>query len=118
MKKLPLEKFNKKWVYEADKIDGWSVTNRGDCDDYALTVAWIVSDHSWIKFWFNVFFFRVLFYHVYTGTEDHIVLKYKGQFIDNINMSWRDDHGYKAKFPYLWLPPFVVLKVIFGKLFN
>jgi len=118
MRKLTLEEFNNKWVYEPDNLDGWSVTTKGDCDDYALTVAWIVAGNSWVRFWINTLLFRTTFHRVHTGKEYHLILKHKGKYIDNITREWRDDHPYKPVFPWVWLPFFVVIKMSIGKLFK
>ena len=118
MDKFTLEEFNERWVYEVDKVDGWSVTTQGDCDDYALSVAWIMADYSWIKFWFNVWTFRTTFHRVHTGLEPHIVLRHKGQYIDNITKEWQEEHSYRPIFPWVWLAPFVVLKMMLGKVFK
>jgi len=115
MEKLTLKEFNDRWTYEADRIDGWSLTSRGDCDDYALSVAWIMAEHSWVRFWTNVWTFKTTFHRVRTDSGDaHIVLKHKGLFIDNIKREWREEHNYKPIFPWVWLPPFVAVKMIVG----
>lgn len=112
---MTLDDLNQKWVYEKDKVDGWSVTATGDCDDYALTAAYILSDQSWVKFWFNVLFFRIVFWRVHTGSEPHLILRWKGMYIDNISREWFDTHDYKYIFPWVILPPMIAVKMIVGK---
>jgi len=119
MKKLSLKELNNKWEYRSDELDGWTVTSEGDCDDYALTVAWIAADHSWVKFWWDVATFKTLFYRVKTenGTP-HLILRHKSVYIDNRYKQWLIENPYKKIFPFVWLPPFVAVKVFIGRFFK
>ena len=115
MDRISIEQLNDKWSYEHDRVDGWTVTNRGDCDDYALTVGWIVSGHSWLRFWWNVLSFRLLFVLVTTKSgEAHIVLRWRGRYIDNISRDWNVLRGYKLRFPWVALPHVVLVKMLIG----
>ena len=114
MNKLTVEEYRRAFVYENDGIDSWQITTKGDCDDFAISVAWIVSGHSLIRLWLNILFFRVRFYRVMANAP-HAVLYYRGQYIDNIKPNWRGDVGFRKIFPWIYLPPVVFLKMLIGK---
>ena len=117
-----LDKFLANFDYEPDGwLDSWNVLSieddeAGDCDDHAATTAYIVSG-GWLMFWVNVCLFRMKFLRVLTGGGvTHIILKYKGRYIDNITGEWRYDHAYKPIFPWIILPPIVAWKLFLGKI--
>ena len=117
---MTLTQFIAAFQYKADGIDSWRIINddpMGDCDDFAITAAYIISG-SLVRMWFNIVTFRMVFLRVHTGTEAHIVLRYKGRYIDNISPAWRDERGYWLIFPWVVIPPVVALKILIGKIFN
>lgn len=119
MEKLTEKQYIAQFDYAPDKVDGWTVTTRGDCDDFALSMAWILSGHSYLRLAFNIAVMRVRFLYVSTPRgEAHLVLGYKGQYIDNINPTWRESHGYKRIFPWTILPPIALFKILIGAIFR
>lgn len=114
---------NQKFIYEKDGIDSWSVLdidNRdkvyGDCDDYSLTLAWILSGRSLPKLCWNTLILKTRFYFTKSKQNNigHLVLKYNGYYIDNIENYWREDIIHKKVF---LLPlPIALIKYGIGKL--
>lgn len=105
--------FREVWRVLNTKKEVWN----GDCEDYALTVMWLMSDQNVYKFLFNLFInpkFSIWFVHTERGVG-HAILEHDGFFVDNIQRKWfiRTDTEYKK---YDWkfkvYPP-----MILGKLF-
>jgi len=114
---MTTDEFIKQFKYEPDGIDSYHILKEGgagDCDDFAVTVAYLLSGGI-LKFWLDVWTFRITFHRVKTSNGTHLVLKYKGMYIDNIKPIFRSDIGFKRKFPYIILPPVVMLKMLIGK---
>ena len=106
-----IDRINHNFIYQYDrdqygKPDRWKIMEGpqyvGDCEDYSLTVLWHIAGKSWFKFWLlqviGVASLRLCKIH----ESHHIVLRYKGQYIDNIQQQWvkkQDmvDLGYKFK---------------------
>lgn len=122
--KLTLDELKKDFEYEADKKEGWQILERGklkgDCDDYGMTAAYIVSDSKLARFWLNIFTRKIKFHYVLTEDNfGHLVMEHKGKFIDNwhrefVTKDVMEKAGFKFKSVY-W-PTTVVLKMIFGLL--
>jgi hypothetical protein len=93
-----LEDFNGGFIWTADKsLDNWRVLRsdnfgyyKGDCDDYAATVAYIESGSSWPSFWWNVVTRQHVFWWGRTrGNENHVLLWVRGKgWIDNTNPTY------------------------------
>jgi len=118
------DEFIAAWKYEADgSLDNYhllSAGQAGDCDDFAVSVAYLEAG-GLLKFIFNITTFRSSFHRVTaTAGEGHLVLRHRGKYIDNIKRKegWRDNIGFPRKFPYIILPPVVLLKLILGKLIS
>ena len=118
-----LKILNSKFKYKSDTfrwLDHWRVmVNDGDvwhsdCEDYSLTLAWLVSDRSLIKFIWNLVTFRFLLWFVKSpGGEGHAIIKIDGLYYDNIQKKGRSKDqlkakGYKFVFPLIF--PAVALK--------
>jgi hypothetical protein len=115
--KFDLEYLAKNFEYKADgKLDNWRIMSKdnlkGDCDDYAVTSLYVLSNHSLIKFWFNILIFRAIFWYTKSPTGGpHLVLQFKDKYIDNwdkklLPKSEFDKAGYKFVFPLiLFFPP-------------
>lgn len=89
------QSLNRRFEYEADSWfwDRWSILKdtpaRGDCDDYALTLAWLLSGCSMRKLIRNIWRGRVTFMHCVTDNgEDHLILGWGGYWIDNMGQQW------------------------------
>ena len=119
---MTLQTFIDNFAYKADgPLNTWRIVVKeplGDCNDFAITAAYILSGESLVRMWLNICLFRMVFLRVHTGTEPHAVLKYKGQYIDNITKGWSDSHGYRGIFPWVFIPPLIAFKMLIGKIFN
>ena len=109
---LALKLLNSKFKYKTDtKLDSWRFLNldgvakvEGDCDDFAATLAFELSDRSYLKFWWNYITFRFMFWRVKTDAGAwHIILKYNGFYVDNAYPIWRKDARHKLIFPMVSL---------------
>jgi len=122
-----------KFKYVTDKIkygffETWSVIDiskpvwEGDCEDYSLTVLWLMSDKKKKTFLFNILFhpdYRMHFVRYKATKEGHAVLHYKGKFCDNIQQKWftKKDEEY-TRYDWKW-PIFgfiVCINLVLGKI--
>ena len=114
-----------KYLYDTDQYgsrDYWTIMKEppyeGDCEDYALTLLWLMSGKSMVHFWFNIITMKVQLRRVITDNGKgggHVVLKIGNLYIDNWTkrfVSWEemDKLGHKK---YLWMydPMSVILKM-------
>lgn len=118
-----LEKLHRRFVYVPDntRLDHWRIHRgdgevRGDCEDFALTLLWQLSDQSMRRFWWNIITMRACFWHVksYNG-GGHAVLWYKGYWADNMEYTWyrTDQMRHTRRWPIL--APIVLLKFALAK---
>ena len=122
-----------KFKYVTDKIkygffETWSVIDiskpvwEGDCEDYSLTVLWLMSDKKKKTFLFNILFhpdYRMHFVRYKATKEGHAVLSYKDKFCDNIQQKWftKKDEEY-TRYDWKW-PIFgfiVCINLVLGKI--
>lgn len=128
-----VEKVNSLFEYEYDKdqyqaADYWRVLDvsldkdQGDCEDYALTVAWLLAGQSRWKFLWMLLTkkFRICFVTVNGG--GHAVLEHDGLMVDNWKRCWTprttyetDYAEYKWMFKFYYNPLVVCKKLIQGK---
>lgn len=121
---MGLDDLNARFRYKLDrpwrilKGDGPLV---GDCEDYALTLAWMLSGRSMVRFWIDMILLRHVIWIGRTPSgETHAVLWSRGQgWIDNIQRKWvtRSDLHWKGY--RLWFPapaPLVALMLLMGRL--
>lgn len=123
-----LELLNSKFVYKADKGESWkilkTVTNKkarqvyGDCEDYSLTLLWLLSKKSLFKFWLNILSFRYVLWFCKYEDEFHVILKHKNKYVDNIQKKWIDKLPKQYTLLYPLIPPVVALKFLISKLFK
>lgn len=116
-----LETLNKRFRYTADGVvDRWTFLSdrngwRGDCEDYALTLSWLVSGSVW-KFIWNLITFQHLFWFVVLPNRTtHMIVKIDGSYYDNIQQrafssAELDKFGYQLVFPMIW--PLIAIKLI------
>ena len=119
------------WEYEYDKheyvmSDVWRVLRkpeedgkyRGDCEDFALTWAYIESGENYGKLLWNLLTGKYKVWFVQNGGGHAVLELPNGMFVDNWSkrpvprgyMEEVFDHEFK-----FWLPfPFVYLKLILG----
>jgi hypothetical protein len=120
-----LDLLNERFVYQADRpglVDRWHILSgdgpwRGDCEDYALTLMWLVSDRSWLKFWLALLTFRHVMWHVRVGPNrtGHALVKINGQWYDNIQQrpvsaELLESEGYHWSHPII--PPAVAVLML------
>lgn len=119
-----LKILNSKFVYTAETsrwIDKWRIlrgTDKlyGDCEDYALTLMWLVYNQSVIKLLVNLTLCKFVLWHVTSPSgEGHAIVRYKQLYYDNIQRRGvtKDDllaQGYKFKFPMLF--PYAYLRLV------
>ena len=122
-----------KFKYVTDKLkygffETWSVIDiskpvwEGDCEDYSLTVLWLMSDKKKKTFLFNILFhpdYRMHFVRYKATKEGHAVLSYKDKFCDNIQQKWftKKDEEY-TRYNWKW-PIFgfiVCINLVLGKI--
>lgn len=117
--------FLSRFVYErGGLLDGWRIVEtKGDCDDFALTVLWHLCGRRWWLVAWRVLTFQAVFWRVASPSNKglarifgrHLVLKYKGQWIDSTFPEWRDDLApHSKRLPCS--PPWVLFRVIWGAL--
>lgn len=120
---------NSKFHYESDKkyFDHWKILSNstgwgGDCEDYALTLSWLISDGNIFKFLFNLIFMRHSIWFVRLPNGDgHAAIKIGGNYYDNIqktgvSLSHLKERKYKFIYPMLFT--FVFFKMSLAIIFN
>jgi predicted transglutaminase-like cysteine proteinase len=126
-----LQTLNAKFKYKNDTfrwLDYWRIMANdgdkweGDCEDYSLTLAWLVSDKDILKFLWNLISFRFLIWYVKSPNgEGHAIIKIDGLYYDNIQKkgvekSILKEKGYKFVYPFV-LPLFLI-KMILASIFG
>lgn len=79
---------NAKFIPTVEKRDSWRVLGKdwkGDCEDYALTVAFLHAG-GWLKFIYRFLtgYYKLWLVKTIKTNEGHAVLEVKGKFVDNI----------------------------------
>jgi len=128
-----VERVNSLFVYEFDKVqynavDYWRVLDvdsekdEGDCEDYALTVAWLLAGCSRIKFLTMLFTGKFKICYVTVNGGGHAILQHEGFYVDNWKRAWclksdyeRDYAKYDWKYQYAYSPFRVIINLIKGK---
>ena len=118
---MTLDQFIAAFQYKADgRLDSWRIldeTERGDCDDHAVTAAYIVSGGI-LRMFLGVLTRRVAFYWCWTDAgQAHVVVWLKSVgFVDNLDprISDKKQHKWNIRLPLL----FVMFKMLIGKLFH
>jgi len=128
-----VEKVNGLFVYEYDKVqynasDYWRVLDvdaekdEGDCEDYALTVAWLLAGRSRIKFLWMLLTRKFRICYVTVNGGGHAILHHEGLYVDNWKRKWtareeyeKDYAQYKWTFKYFYNPFVVITKLVQGK---
>ena len=105
------------------RFDTWRILKvsdpRGDCDDAAVTMLYILCGHSLWRFWYELIFADTKIHYCEVRGLGHAVLYYQGGYIDNIQRRWcsRDElieRRYNFKYGFYW--PQVVVKMLMGKI--
>ena len=119
-----LKLLNSKFSYKSDKykkFDTWNILHgdgkwEGDCEDYSLTLMWLLSDKNILKFIWNVTTFKFLMWFVTMPSGvGHAVVRINGFYYDNIQKkaTTREEmekQGYVFKFPMIF--PIVYFKLV------
>lgn len=116
-----------RFEYTPDGFDNWRIMDeatgplRGDCDDFAVTALWKLEERSMTRFWLSLWTGRAQLWRCRTTSgEEHMVLKYHGQWIDNIYPYWRElpKHTLIPAIPFVprflrfpWVGPLAMLKM-------
>jgi len=115
---MTLDQFNAAFVYKADgKLDSWRVLRtsdpRGDCDDYAITVAHIEAG-GWLALLWGLLTFRFVPWFVWSENRvSHVALWVRGKgWIDNWYPYYSRTLRHKKRFPAFL--PLIILKLIGG----
>lgn len=117
---------NARFIYKRDQGDTWHILKssgevRGDCEDYSLTLVWLVEGKSMLRFWLALITFKyvIWFCHSPAGVG-HAVLWARGiGWTDNIQRGVVEratlkEHGYRLR--YAHLPLVVAMKMLFRPL--
>ena len=117
-----------KYLYDNDQYgsDTWVIIKEppyeGDCEDYALTLLWLMSDRSMVNFWVNIFTMQAQLRRVITKNgRGHVVLKVGELYADNWTqkfVTWEEMESQCGHKKYLWMydPILVVLKMFVSTL--
>ena len=117
-----LDDLNRRFEYRGDtsKLDKWSILKGdgvlyGDCEDYSLTLIWMMEGKSMVRFWLAICMCKYRLWHCASPRGvGHAVLFHDGKWIDNIQRRWMTAPpktlGYKMRF---WMfPPIVLIKML------
>lgn len=118
---------NSRFSYRPDKGEYWRILKgwgpvKGDCEDYSLTLIWLLEGRSMLRFWIALITFKYLIWHCTSpGGDGHAVLWTRGVgWTDNIQRRVVPSRkelralGYKLHFPNVFL--LVALKFLFRPL--
>jgi len=124
-----LEELNSTWAYKYDidqyaKREYWQIMKDhpyvGDCEDYALTLLYLISGKSMLKFWFYLITGKAQIRRVITKNGGgHAVLRFGNMWADNWTkkfVSWEEmaKLGHK-KYYWFYFPQDVALKLAVAK---
>ena len=94
---VEVERLNDEFKYVKDsdqygKRDAWYIMKEapwdGDCEDYALTLLYRLSGYSHTKMWLSLLTRKSKLCFCTVRGTGHAVLKYKGEYVDNIQKSF------------------------------
>lgn len=125
-----VEHLNETWkyLYDDDQYgsDTWAIMKEppyeGDCEDYALTLLWLMSGKSMVNFWINVITMQAQLRRVRMKRGGfHVVLKVGDLYADNWTqkfVTWEEMEAQCGHTKYLWMydPILVVLKMFISTL--
>jgi predicted transglutaminase-like cysteine proteinase len=122
-----------KFRYVTDKIkygffETWSVMDttktvwEGDCEDYSLTVLWLMSNEKRSTFLFNILLhpdYGMHFVKYLPTGEGHAVLAYRDKFCDNIQKEWfsKQNEAYEH-YDWKWpiFGPIICINLLLGRI--
>lgn len=112
-----LRDLRRRFTYRPDGgLDRWRILRApagplvGDCEDYALTLAWILAGKSLARFWLDLVLCRsVIWFCLSPRGRGHAMLWRRGRgWSDNIYRGWSPRPRHRRLFPML--APLVALK--------
>lgn len=102
-----------KWTLMKEATDG---SLRGDCEDYALYVAYhAICGGKWSRLWWKLFTREIKFHFVRdVNNGGHCVLEHNDLFIDNWTKRWVDKAKMSSihRFRHRILIPTIVWKLL------
>jgi hypothetical protein len=120
-----LKKLNSHFVYRKDNVrwfDNWRIIYSekedkwfGDCEDYSLTLMWMLSNRNLFQFLWDILRFKYLMWYVKSPRDaGHGIVQIGNLYYDNIQKKGVSKEeliskGYKFVFPLI--PPFVFIKL-------
>ena len=120
-----LAELKARFRYRKDRtLDSWRILPNsgivyGDCDDFAMTMAYSLSNRSLVTMWWNIITFKHVVWLAKTNGGAHAMLHVRGAgWLDNIQpqLFTTMPEGYRKLVPYPF--PIVFLKLVMGKFFN
>ena len=127
-----LSRLAREFSYSSDGfLDSWKIHSRrgadgrirGDCEDFALTLAWRLAGESWFRLLWHLLSLKSVIWHVTSVQKDgsrgggHVALWHRGSgWADNIYPAWKGSTPHTRRFP--WLLPLLLLKLGSGKIFR
>ena len=120
-----VEHLNETWkyLYDDDQYgsDTWTIMKEppyeGDCEDYALTLLWLMSGKSMVNFWINIITMQAQLRRVIMKRGGfHVVLRVGDLYADNWTqefVTWEEMESRCGHTKYLWMydPILVVMKM-------
>lgn len=115
-----LQRFAEAFEYDkGSPFDGWRNIKRGDCDDYAYSMALIYSGGSLLRLIWNVLIFKVQFWRVHSTHNDlvprHLAVFLRGHgWTDSTFRGFRETvWPHKKRWPMIL--PLALLYILLGK---
>lgn len=118
---------NRRFSYRPDKGEYWQILTgagpvQGDCEDYSLTLIWLIEGQSMLRFWWALIRFKYVIWHCTSpsGAGHAVLWMWGAGWTDNIQQRFLSSRrelaelGYKLAFPNLL--PLVVLKFLLRRL--
>lgn len=112
------------FTYRADgRLDVWTVPTargavRGDCEDFALALAFRLAGRSWWRLAVDLATHRTVIWHCLSrgAGRGHAVLWHRGAgWADNICPTWRAETPHERVFP--WVAPLAAWKLAISPVF-
>lgn len=119
-----LDHLNSRFKAKKDRVlERWRIMKEptgsleGDCEDWSLTALWYLSGKDMKTFWRNQWNGNARIWYVRADIGGrHIVLKWKGQWIDNLNPAFSDTPHYKPRIPFF--APVVAFMMLLGRVWK
>lgn len=111
------------FTYRADgALDTWRIHKGpgpvvGDCEDFALALAWRLAGSSWLRFLWHLISCKSVIWHCeLIGGVGHAVLWHRGAgWADNVYPAWAGQTRHRRRFP--WVMPFPLIKLSLAPVF-